>query len=1076
MKIIGLRAVIIDSNFLFLDNISIRTMKLINNQDTTLYSEVKANINNKTEVYIAASYLSSLATYELIAEFAGAKSIQVLIDNPNAETDLRFAYDEQEAKDYFELKSRRKAIEVSNLLKAKCHIREGKVGGQKFILLKNGDAGICYSIVPSDLNLVTLGLIKSSSVIYLNEFKDEENQYLAIFNNAWSKSSKELTPQLVELIDKAHILNSPELLYKFTLNNIFQNKIINEVSEQRLRKTGFKDTIVWGMLYNFQQDAVLGAIDKIETYGGCIIADSVGLGKTFEALAIMKYYQLRNDRILVLCPKKLRDNWVVYAQNDVQNILTKDRMNFDVLNHTDLNRTKGYSGDINLESVNWGNYDLVVIDESHNFRNNDPRRETITRYKRLMNDIIQSGVKTKVLMLSATPVNTRMNDIKNQIAFITEQNDKALKQFGISSIEVTLRKAQQKFNHWLKTNATDGVSRDTLVNSLNGDYFKLLDLLTIARSRKHIEKYYDVSDIGKFPKRLKPISKYSDFDTAGAFPAMDKVNNELNALNLKFYSPLSYVRDDKKTSYEEKYDTLTSKGVFKQENREESLIHLMRVNLLKRLESSIHSFRLTLQSLLRQIDDLLSKVENAQNTEFFNSELDITQVDFDDDALEELLVGGKVKVLLQDIDLIKCKEDLLDDKRRIQNILAQTLVVDTSRDAKLKDLKELILDKIQNPLNKGNKKVVIFSAFADTIKYLYSELSPLLLKQKLYSAQVTGGETNKTNMPNCKSGLSSILINFSPLSKKRSVIYPDEKNQIDILFCTDCISEGQNLQDCDYLINYDIHWNPVRIIQRFGRIDRIGSVNDQIQLVNFFPNLDLDSYIDLIARVKGRMQILDVSATGDDNIIDETANQNQDLDYRKKQLKQLQNQILDLEDIEGGISITDLTFNDFKIDADRLTVEEKATFDLTPKGIFSITPNNLDDGQKGAIFCLKELNVPEEDAFANNAIYPYSLCYVNQSGEIFIPSNNPKRCLDYFKKLCLGKRDVATKLLAEFDKETKNGKNMDAYVALLNAALKDIKGTDDELGLDSLATPGGTAISKKDINAPYELVSYLIIK
>lgn len=1051
-------------------------MKIINNQDTLLFDELNSSITFESEVFIAVSYLSVLSLYELMEKFSKAKSIQILVDNKWAESDLKFVYDGNESQAYFDLKAKYKGEQVSELLKTKCHIREGKVGGQKFILIKNKTKNIYFSIVPNDLNLVTLGLLKSNNTIYINEFSDDENQYLNIFQSVWNKSNKDITQQIIHLVGKAHILNSPELLYKFTLNHIFQNKIINEVSEQRLRKTGFKETIVWGMLYNFQQDAVLGAIDKIETYGGCIIADSVGLGKTFEALAIMKYYQLRNDRILVLCPKKLRDNWLIYGQNDVRNILSKDRMNFDVLNHTDLTRITGFSGDINLETVNWGNYDLIVIDESHNFRNNDPRRETVTRYQRLMNDIIQSGVKTKVLMLSATPVNTRMNDIKNQIAFITESNDKALKQFGISSVELTLRKAQQKFNHWLRTNNNDNSSRDTLVNSLSGDYFKLLDLLTIARSRKHIEKYYDVSDIGKFPLRLKPISKHSDFDIAGSFPAMDKVNNELNALNLKFYSPLAYVRDDKKASYEEKYDTQTSKGVFKQENREESLIHLMRVNLLKRLESSIYSFRLTLESLLRKIDDLLSKVENAQNAEFFDSDLDITTVDFDDDNLEDLLVGGKVKVLLQDIDLIKCKEDLLDDKRRLENIHSQTLVVDASRDAKLKDLKELILEKIKKPLNKGNKKVVVFSAFADTVKYLYTELSPWLLEKKLYSAQVTGGDTNKTNMPNCKSGLSSILINFSPLSKKRIAVYPDEKNQIDILFCTDCISEGQNLQDCDYLVNYDIHWNPVRIIQRFGRIDRIGSINEQIQLVNFFPNLDLDSYIDLIGRVKGRMQILDVSATGDDNIIDETASQNQDLDYRKKQLKQLQNQILDLEDIEGGISITDLTFNDFKIDADRLTQEEKELFDLTPKGIFSITANNLEDGQKGVIFCVKELQVAEEDIYANNAIYPYALCYVNESGEIFIPSNNPKRCLDYFKKLCLGKTEVLSNLFSEFNKQTKNGKNMDAYVSLLDNAMKNIKGSDEELGLDSLASPGGTAISKKDINAPYEIVSFLIIK
>jgi len=1053
-------------------------MKLINNQDITLFDELKTTLSEHSEVRICTSYLSIPALFELSEYLEKVKSIEILVDNHNIDKDIRFSYDNAECKSYFNLKSRYQAEKIKGLIQNKCDFRSGSIGGLKFILIKNTNSSTCFSIVPNDINLLTLGLLKSGLNLFINKFEDEGDQYFTIFKNAWDSSSKNLKQTVLSWIEKAAKYNTPEFIYKFTLNSIFQNKTIDDISEQRLTKTGFKDSGVWKMLFNFQQDAVLGAIDKIETYGGCIIADSVGLGKTFEALAIMKYYQLRNDRVLVLCPKKLRDNWIIYSQNDVRNILAKDRMNFDVLNHTDLSREKGFSGDINLETINWGNYDLIVIDESHNFRNNDPRKETVTRYHRLMTDIIKTGVKTKVLMLSATPVNTRMNDIKNQIAFITEQNDKALKEYGIASIDQTLRKAQQKFNLWLNSNKKGTSDRDSLVNSLSGDYFKILDLLTIARSRKHIEKYYDVSDIGKFPERLKPINRHSDFDTAGTFPAMDKVNNQLNALNLRFYSPLFYVRDDKVKSYEEKYDTTTSTGsVFKQVNREESLIHLMRVNLLKRLESSIHSFRLTLESLLSQIDALLSKIEHAQKQDYYDSDIDINSIEIDDDRLADLLAGGKIKVLLQDLDLIRCKEDLLDDKRIMENILSQTKVVDPIRDAKLKDLKELISQKIQSPINPSNYKIVIFSAFADTVKYLYSCLNEWLLAKNLYSAQVTGGDdTNKTNMPGCKPQLSSILINFSPLSKNRNVIYPDEKKQIDILFCTDCISEGQNLQDCDYLINYDIHWNPVRIIQRFGRIDRIGSVNDKIQLVNFFPNLDLDSYINLIGRVKGRMQILDVSATGDDNIIDETANQKQDLEYRKKQLIQLQNKVLDLEDIEGGISITDLTFNDFKIDADRLTSDERGALTLTPKGIFSLTANNIPDGQKGIIFCFKELIISTDDVYSNNAIYPYALCYVNNNGEIFIPGNNPKRCLDYFKKLCLGKNELAANLISEFNQQTKSGRYMDAYTALLDKAIANIKGVNEELGLDSLAEPGGTKISQKDVEMPYELISFLIVK
>lgn len=1051
-------------------------MKLINNQDIRFIDELSVLLSAESEVFLSCNYFTFLAFFELFPAILDVKSIRILIDG-DVQKDVRFGYDSKEFLTYADLSHTFKARQVSKLLKEKSEIRSGNLGGQKFVLVKNAESVHCFSIVPQDFNLVSLGVLRSENPIFLTYFEDTSIQYLNLFNQFWNISSVNLKSIVLRTLDKVISTNSPEFIYKYTLSKIFENSVVNEENEQRITKIGFKQTEVWRMLFNFQKDAVLGAIDKIESFGGCIIADSVGLGKTFEALAVMKYYQMRNDRILVLCPKKLRDNWTIYTQNDVRNVLSKDRFNYDVLNHTDLSRSSGISGDLNLETINWGNYDLVVIDESHTFRNNNPKRDGVTRYQRLMNDIIKSGVKTKVLMLSATPVNTRMNDIKNQISFITEQNDIALKDYGIISIEQTLRRAQARFNTWLKDG--DGVSndRESLITNLDGSYFKLLDLLTIARSRRHIEKYYDVSDIGKFPDRLVPINRYSDFDIKGLFPALDKVNDELNALNLGVYSPLSYVRADKRASYEEKYDITTSTGsIFKQVERESSLIHLMRVNLLKRLESSVHSFRLTIQAILDQIDRLILKIETIQTSEFFDQDLDINSVDVDDDMLEELLTGGKVKVLLQDIDLIRCKEDLVDDKNRLLKLLSQTKNIGYSRDAKLLELKQLILEKCENQLNVGNKKVIIFSAFSDTVKYLYEGLSDWLLnEQGLYSAQVTGGDSNKTNLKSSRNDLSSILTNFSPISKKRDIIFPDAVDEIDILFCTDCISEGQNLQDCDYLVNYDIHWNPVRIIQRFGRIDRIGSKNDKIQLVNFFPNLALDTYIDLIGRVKGRMQILDVSATGDDNIIEENT-QHHDLEYRKKQLKQLQTKVMDLEDIDGGISITDLTFNDFKIDADRLSPVEREEFNLTPHAIYSLTTSNEIEAPTGVIFCVKDLNLDQEFGLSLSAIYPYSLCYINADGEAFVTANNPKKSLDYYKKLCLNKIEVDSSILEMFDKEVRLGKNMERYASLFKTAISNIKGVEDEMGLETLALPGGTRVGTTSNDESFELISYLIVK
>lgn len=1049
-------------------------MPIINNQETLLVTKLKECITSDSEISISTDYYTFNSLFLLVEELTLAKSLRIIIDNDEFEQDVRFIYDVSEMSSALLLTSIYKLNIVSDLLKDKAELRLAKSKGIKSIIVDNQ----VFLLTPHSLTEPTMGSIKDSKGYLIYSLDDVSGSSLTEFNNTWNNHIKDIKQDILDIYKTAIEYKSPDFIYKLTLNRIFENNTLEDVDEQRLTTTGFKNTKVWDMLFNFQKDAVLGAIDKIETYNGCIIADSVGLGKTFEALAIIKYYELRNDRVLVLAPKKLRDNWTIYTQNDLRNVLSKDRFNYDVLNHTDLTREKGMSGDINLETINWGNYDLLVIDESHNFRNNNPQKDGITRYQKLLQDIILSGVKTKVLLLSATPLNTRMNDIKNQIAFITEQKDNALSEYGITSIEQTLKKAQQQFNVWMKSD--EKANRDSLVDRLGGDYFKLLDLLTIARSRKHIEKYYDTADIGKFPTRLKPKSLKADFDTLNMFPAMNKVNETLNMLNLKFYSPLFFVLESKKEEYAEKYDTRKDdKVIFSQETRENSIINLMRVNLLKRLESSIHSFRLTLNSLSEQIQELLRKVDNESLDDLYDDAYNINDVELDDNQLEDLMIGGKVKVLIQDIDIIKFKEYLRDDEKLIRQLIAVTEEVDVERDGKLKMLKDEITQKIQNPINKNNKKVIVFSAFADTVKYLYDNLADWLLSEfGIYSSLVTGGDANKTNMPKTRADLNSILIHFSPLSKKRDAIFPNETKEIDILFCTDCISEGQNLQDCDYLINYDIHWNPVRIIQRFGRIDRIGSQNESIQLVNFFPKLDLDNYINLIGRVKGRMEMLDISATGDDNVMEDANTPRRDLEYRKRQLEQLQENVVDLEDIDGGISITDLTLNDFKIDADRLTKEKLDRFAMTPNAVFSLVKNTLEEEEKGVIFCLKDLDEKGLDLkISRNLIHPYSLCFITQDGEVKLSSSNPKRSLDYYKKLCMGQTSILPDLVAEFNKSTKRTKHMSAYTELLNIAIEDIRGTVAEVGLDSLATPGGTLFTNMGAGSKtHELISYLIIK
>jgi SNF2 family DNA or RNA helicase len=1055
-------------------------MKIINNQDIRLIDELKKSIQIGSNVYISSNHFTTFSMFELIETLSVAKQVSILLSyNPTDEDDFRFIQNSSEGKLNLLLDRKFKVNKVLDLLKDKLQIRNGSLGNQNVLIVENNGISTCYTLTPLDLDSVCLGVLNSETPVFINSFEDTNNQYLGLFNNVWNHSNRSMNDSVSELLKKGTKNYTGESIYKYSIREIFQYSTISERADEKLEKVGFKNSKIWSMLYNFQKDAVIGAIEKIETYGGCIIADSVGLGKTFEALAVMKYYQLRNDRILLLAPKKLRDNWTVYQQNDIYNILSEDRLNYDVLNHTDLSRDKGKSGDINLETINWGNYDLVVIDESHNFRNNPNRREGMTRYKRLMNDVIKSNIRTKVLMLSATPVNNKMNDLKNQISFITEGDDRYFSTYGIESITQVMRDAQRKFTSWFRNGDPNNLDVNNLMEHLDGSYFRILDMLTIARSRKHIEKYYDTTDIGKFPNRLKPKTIYPEIDTKNQFKDIGVIYDDISTLTLASYSPLGYVRSDKREFYEQKYDMLTQTGsIFKQVDREQSLIYLMRINLLKRLESSIHSFKLTVEKLIHTIDLNLNQIEEHKTGDI-DFDLNITDIDIDDIELEDLLVGGKTKILIQDIDIIRWKQDLKQDKSVLMTLMSNIELIDVERDAKLLELKKIIQDKLKNPINQDNKKIIVFTAFADTAKYIHEEMTPWLKKEHgLYSALVTGSDTNKTNMPQCKSDLGSILTNFSPRSKKRSELNPNEENEISVLFCTDCISEGQNLQDCDFLINYDIHWNPVRIIQRFGRIDRIGSINENIQLVNFFPSMELDSFIDLVARVQGKMIMLDVSATGEDNIISQNSREMQDLDYRKRQLKQLQNQVIDLEDVQGNISITDLTFNDFKIDLEKSTDEELLELGQIPRASYAVVRSNIPNVQKGSIFCLKGSSEDFASKLKNNILYPFFLVYISLDGNEIIKASQTKTSLDYFRKLCMGNHKVLPELIDEFEKETKGNKRMELYTKLLHTTMKEVVGVQEEVGLDSLATPGGTVMMSNSIiqEENLELISYLIIK
>ena len=1067
---------------------------LDNKTQGKVIDKLKEDLKSGTKVSIISAYFTIFAYQELRKELNKIDSLRLLFSMPtfvkdkkdiNREFKLSGSYESGLAGDRYEMKLKNElkqseiAKECAEWIRKKVEVRaydEEHALPQKMYIMEQNEGEDSYIFGSSDFTSSGLGVVSSNKSEMNTYMKDTASTQtmLDLFNKAWSDNEKvkDVKKALLESLEVVYRENTSEFIYFVTLYNIFKDYLSDLTEEEIVKsKTGFKDSVVWNKLYNFQKDGVLGAIDKLEKYNGCILADSVGLGKTFEALAIIKYYELRNNRVLVLCPKKLRENWLVYRGNRRDNILGEDRLNYDVLNHTDLSRYTGHSGDINLEEVYWENYDLIVIDESHNFRNNNNSKENKeTRYSRLLNQIIKKGVKTRVLMLSATPVNNRMNDLKNQIAFATEGNDKALSADGIKSIEQTLRKAQMAFNKWNDLEEEDK-SVESLLEMLEVDYFKLLDMLTIARSRKHIQKYYDTTSIGKFPERLKPINVKADVDTKNDFIKLAELNKLIKSLNLAIYSPMKYVLPSKVEQYSKKYDTNMGKTVFKQTDREESLVHLMRINILKRMESSIHSFAITVLKILKNIEGTLEKINTFED---FVEDLDIEELDIEDNRLDGVLIGSKnVKIHLKDIDKIRWESELEADKVILEKILKEANKITVERDKKLVELQELIKQKVENPLNKENKKIIIFTAFADTAKYLYDNISAYILDELgLYSALVTGSDNPKTNLKGVRTEFNNILINFSPRSKERR---DKDKPEIDILIATDCISEGQNLQDCDYLINYDIHWNPVRIIQRFGRIDRIGSQNEVIQLVNFWPNMELDEYINLESRVSGRMVMLDMSATGEENIIEEKTTMN-DLEYRKKQLKQLQDQVPDIEDINGNISITDLSFNDFKMDLVNYMKNHKELLEKAPTGMYAIAKSNIDEAVRGVIFCLKKINQnikPSE----YNTLNPYFFVYIKDDGEILLNFIQSKKILDIYKKVCSGQNELYTELIKEFNQETNNAKDMKKFTDFLEKTVENIVGKEEEKGIESLFSFDKTTLSKSVQNMDdFELISFLVIK
>jgi SNF2 family DNA or RNA helicase len=1058
-------------------------MKLIHNTGTDRVIDVIGPyLQPNSQLGCVTPTFSLFAFADLLGPLWELEKVQLVL--PSSEGNLEFLGSESDRSSRNRLQTRWLALQCAKWINEKVELRRAPGGVPQGAAIIRDEQGDAKQAVLGSFAFSTdgFGLTPGNplNLIQASESTEEATQFASWFDNQWRglQSQPDTRDALIEALRSIGDHHDPSTLYTLILHHVFRD-FGDEMDEERIVKsaTGIRDTVVWKKLYKFQRDGVVGAIDKLNRFGGCIIADSVGLGKTFEALAIIKYHELRNDRVLVLCPKRLRDNWTLYKTNDKRNVLAADRLNYDVLNHTDLSRESGSSGDIDLSHVNWGNYDLIVIDESHNFRNKSTHKTKSSRYEHLMRKIIQEGVKTRVLMLSATPVNNRLSDLRNQIAFVTEGDDTALSGNGIASIEATTRKAQTQFNRWLELGDKEKTPTK-LVEMLGFDYFTLLDHLTIARSRRHVEKYYGTSETGRFPDRLAPINIKTDVDLAGQFRSIRDINQEIRRLKLASYAPLRYVLPHKQEAYEAKYSTeiRDGKSFFRQSDREESLVHLLRINVLKRMESSVFSFALTIERQLRDVEATLAYIEaHADEIE----EIDINDVDIDDPAFETLLVGRKVKVLLSDVDLIRWQQDLVEDRNRLAALLAAARQVGASRDAKIAELRAMIESKLRNPINEGNRKIIVFTAFADTAQYLYAQLAPWAKDTLgIESALVTGSAGIQTTLPRLRKNMGSVLTAFAPCAKERPLEFVDE-GELDLLIATDCISEGQNLQDCDWLINYDIHWNPVRIIQRFGRIDRIGSINERIQLVNFWPNMELEEYINLEQRVSGRMVLLDISATGEENLIEQqSGNPMNDLEYRRKQLLKLQDRVIDLEDLSSGVSITDLTLTDFRIDLSQYLKANPGKIEGIPLGAHAVTTTIDLDISPGIIFCLRaEGTTAQSINEPGYPLAPFYLVHIGDDGAVLLPYTQTKQILDRLKRLALGRELPDIPASNRFDKGTKHGEDMREAQKMLAAAIASVVGKNEERAIASLFSSGGTHAMKGEFagSNDFEVVAFMVI-
>ena len=1018
-----------------------------------------------------------------------------------------------------------RSVRQSDFLHGKLYLADGPAGGAGVVGSSNFTRrGLGGSDRPNlEINLA------SDDAATLAELREW-------FNKLWhdGRRTEDVKQRVLDALARIGQDYAPERVYFKTLYEMFRQDIAAmQASADDLDASGFTASAVWNTLYEFQKDGARSVIAKLRTHNGCILADSVGLGKTYTALAVIKYFELRNERALVLCPSKLQANWSLYqaANRHIHNPFDDDRFGYTLLAHTDLSRDSGRVGGVDLANFNWAGYDLVVIDESHNFRNDGGQR-----YRRLLDEVIKRGARTKVLLLSATPVNTGLVDLRNQIYLMTEGREDAFRQsLGVGNIRTVMAAAQRQFREWeTGTVAGAGASRRgqsrgrsrsrgrvrgagrrdkaQLLGKLGADFLRLLDGVSIARSRRLVEQFYaaEMERIGQFPEHAEPVKAHPPTDLTGALSYLD-LANRIEQFRLAVYQPSMYVTDQKRLA---DLESARQKYNFNQQDSERFLIGMMRTNFLKRLESSAHSLTLTLERTIGKIDDLLGKIERYQQGEQTAvatlAGVDVAPDDDDDD--DEFFVNrGRHPYRLSELDLPRWSDDLRQDRDTLAAMLAPVKAVTPARDGKLAKIKESIREKVAHPPDdrdgKPNRKLLVFTTFKDTAQYLYRELGGLAKELGVNIAMVSGDETHTAVGAN---NFNAILSNFAPVARNRKA--DDAGNaDIDLLIATDCISEGQNLQDCDTVVNYDIHWNPVRIVQRFGRIDRIGSRNAVVRMINYWPTPQMEEYLNLQSRVQARMALAAVTG-GDEDPLDEaaaSADAQSEITFRNEQLLRLRQEALTLEELDDAPTLGDFTLDHFIAQLLRYLERNRDELEAMPKGVYAVAAANANSDSDanangtadarhaapGVIFCLKQRNAGLESDSGGNAgrdadarrqlaspRHPFYFVYILDGGGIRYGCANLVQTLVVFEAAAAGQTAPLRALCDRFDRETEQGRQMAFYDGLLRTSVAHIVQAFAGAQLDGLGMGGGRGVRLAPAAATpknagdFDLVTWLVIK